>query len=281
MASRFVTPLLAAVFVLGVTQRVARADECATPPASPADAAGPTEPQPPSAPASSADPVPPQDTPSAAESLGRTEARVKCLDQTLVDEFGRARARRGVQPRYFRKARRAVLSIGGGAIGGDSFDTQWQVAGNLGFWFTEDFGIDADFKLSPKTFRLERAATNDVTGEDRYPDGIVDNFAYIVMGHLLWSPIHTKLRARGDRIIHGDFVVFGGAGSVFHDSSHGVGFDLGMSLYLYPARFVSLRIDISNQILAEELYGSRRITNNLVFNFGVGLWLPFRIRGDS
>ena len=212
---------------------------------------------------------------SAAEALGRTPKRVKCLDETLIDESGRARIRKGVQPRYFRKAKRVAISIGGGAWAGDLLDTSWHAHGNLAFWPTEAFGVDLDFKLTPMTFRLERSAT-DFTGANRYPDGMVDNFAYVAMGHVLFAPLHTKQRAGKERVRHGDFAIFAGGGRAFHDSSQGVGFDLGMSLYWYVAKFVSIRLDVSDVILSQDVFGSRRISNNLVLSTGVGLWIPPR-----
>ncbi len=207
--------------------------------------------------------------------MGRQPARVKCLDETLIDEFGRARARKGVQPRAFRKALRASLSVVGGGYAGDLTDTSWQAGGHLAFWVGEDFGFDAQFRITSLNFRLERSATG-VTGQDRYPDGQVDNFAYTILGHLLWAPLHTKLRSNEERIIHGDFVVFAGAGPTIHNSARGVGFDLGASLYLYPTRWLSVRLDLADHILPQEVLGSRRISNSLVFSTGLGVWIPFR-----
>lgn len=242
-------------------------DEDAT---EPAPAAGGTAPPEPVA-------VPPPAA-TAAEALGRTPKRVKCLDESLIDESGRARRRKGVQPRRFRKAKRLAISVGGGGWAGDLLDTSWHAHGNVAFWPTEGFGIDVDFKLTSMTYRLERSATG-FTGQNRYPDGIAENFAYVGMGHLLFAPLHTKQRARKDRVAHGDFVLFAGAGRAFHPSVQGAGFDLGMSLYWYVTRFVSLRVDVSDVILAQEAFGSRRISNNLVFSTGVGLWIPFRRKG--
>ena len=214
---------------------------------------------------------------SAAAALGRTPRRVKCLDESLIDEFGRASVRKGVQPRDFRKAKRVVLSLFGGVRGGDLTDTQWQAGGSIGFWPFEAFGFDAEFRLTPMTLRIERAATS-FTQENRFPDGVRRNLSYAAIGHLLFSPIHTKLRARGDRIVHGDFVLQGGAGAILHDTVQAAAFDVGMSLYLFPTSFLSVRFDLTDRIYAQEAIGSRRITNDLVFSAGVGFWIPPRRR---
>jgi outer membrane beta-barrel protein len=227
-------------------------------------------------PSTAASPAPPPEGPgSTAEALGRTPRRVKCLDESLVDEFGRVSVRKGVQPRDFRKALRVSLSLMGGVRAGDLLDTQWQVGGSLAFWVFEELGFDAEFRLSPMTLRIERAATS-FTQENRYPDGVRRNLSYTAIGHVLFSPIHTKLRARGDRIVHGDFVFFGGGGAVIHSSVQAAAFDVGMSLYLYPTKWLSLRIDLSDLILAQEALGSRRISNNLQLSFGTGFWIPPR-----
>ena len=150
-------------------------------------------------------------------------------------------------------------------------------SGSIGFWPFEAFGFDAEFRLTPMTLRIERAATS-FTQENRFPDGVRRNLSYAAIGHLLFSPIHTKLRARGDRIVHGDFVLQGGAGAILHDTVQAAAFDVGMSLYLFPTSFLSVRFDLTDRIYAQEAIGSRRITNDLVFSAGVGFWIPPRRR---
>lgn len=214
---------------------------------------------------------------STAEALGRAPRRVKCLDESMIDEFGRTAVRKGVQPRDFRKALRLAIAIGGGVRAGDLLDTQWQAGANLAFWPFEDLGFDVDFKASPMTLRVERSATS-FTGENRFPDGALANLSYAVLGHVLFSPFHTKLRARGDRIIHGDFVFIGGGGAVLHSSVQAAAFDVGAGFYLFPAKFLSLRLDLIDRIMAQEAIGSRRIANDLVFSAGIAFWLPPRRR---
>lgn len=206
--------------------------------------------------------------------MGRKSLRVKCLDESLVDEFGRARVRKGVQPRLFRKRLHLAISLLGGGYGGDLVDTNWQAGGNVAFWFSEDWGIDGEFRVVPMTLRLEQAASG-FTGSNRYPDGLANTLAYVAQGHLLWSPIHTKMKAGKEKIVHGDFVFFAGAGKTFHDSVHGIGFDLGISFYLFPTKWLSIRMDLSDHILAQEVLGSRRMSNSLVFSTGLGFWIPF------
>lgn len=287
-AARSAATLLAFGCIAVGTSR-ARAADCEAPPAAatPSDAAPSTTPSdvapasPEISPApdgSAATPGPADATPdSAAAALGRTPRRVKCLDESMIDEFGRTSVRKGVQPRDFRKALRVALAIGGGVRAGDLVDTQWQAGANLAFWPFEDLGFDVDFKVSPMTLRVERAATS-FTQENRYTDGALANLSYAVLGHVLYAPFHTKLRARGDRIIHGDFVLLGGAGVVMHSSVQAAAFDLGAGFYLFPTKFLSLRFDLVDRIMAQEALGSRRIANDLIVSAGVAFWLPPRRR---
>jgi outer membrane beta-barrel protein len=272
---------------VAATASRANASDCESPPPATPTTDAPPVADPPATPTSDAPPPEtiPDATPAAvettpdstAEALGRTERRVKCLDESMIDEFGRTAVRKGVQPRDFRKAMRVAIALGGGVRAGDLLDTQWQAGANLAFWPFEDLGFDVDFKLSPMTMRVERSATS-FTGEDRYPDGIAANLSYSVLGHVLFAPFHTKLRARNDRIIHGDFVLLGGGGAVLHQSVQAAAFDLGVGLYLFPAKFVSIRLDLVDRIMAQEAIGSRRIANDLIFSTGVAFWIPPRRR---
>ena len=203
---------------------------------------------------------------------------MKCLDESLVDEFGRTSARKGVQPRTFRKARRLAIGISGGVHAGDLLDTQWMGGADLAFWPTEEFGFEGVFRVTPMTLRLERAATNAVSMGNRYTDGVAPNLAYEAIGHLMFSPIHTKLRARKDRIVHGDFVLLAGAGAVLHRTVQGAAFEVGMALYLFPTPWLSVKLELVDQILSQEALGSRRISNNLLFSVGVDFWIPPRRR---
>lgn len=218
---------------------------------------------------------------STAEALGRTPKRVKCLDESLVDEFGRTSARKGVQPRTFRKARRLAIGLLGGVSAGDLLDTQWMGGASLEFWPTEEFGFAGVFRVTPMTLRLERAATNAVDMGNRYPDGVRKNLAYEAIGHLMFSPIHTKLRARKDRIVHGDFVLLAGAGAVLHRTVQGAAFEVGMSLYLFPTPWLSVKLELLDQILSQEAIGSRRISNNLLFAISTQFWVPPRRRATK
>lgn len=216
-----------------------------------------------------------QAPPSAAETLGRIPGQVRCLDAAVLDEVGAARRRKGVQKRPFRKRLRATVEIAGGAYAGDLSDTQWQTGGRLAFWVTETFGFDVAYRLTPMTLRLERSATA-FTGADRYPDGVRENLAHTILGHLAWAPFHTKLRAGRERVVHGDFILYAGAGPTLHDSRRGLGVEFGGAFALYPVRWLSVRLDLADHVLAQEILGSRRLSNSLVFSLGLGIWIPFR-----
>ena len=91
--------------------------------------------------------------------------------------------------------------------------------------------------------------------------------------NLLWSPVHFKVKTDGGRILHGDAAITLGAGRLFHDTAQGIAFDGGLVLELYLARWLSLRTDLRDVMLVQEVVAETRFTNNLTVLFGVGVWI--------
>ncbi len=214
---------------------------------------------------------------TSAQAQGRQPAKIRCLDESLIDDFGRSRSRKGVQPRVFRKATRLALTLMGGGYGGDLISTSWQVNGRLSFWLSEHFAIEAQGLVVPMQFRLENSATG-FTGEDRFVDVGTQRLATMLHGHLVWAPIHTKLRTKNHKVVHGDFVFYGGAGRTFHETAQGASFSAGATFLLFPARWLSIAFDLQDHILGQEVLGSTKMTNNLVASIGLGIWIPFHSR---
>ena len=72
-----------------------------------------------------------------------------CLDQTIRDELGAELKPRGVQKRDFAKDGKLVLHAHGGLFGGDLTSSSWIAGGSLGLFFTEDFGVQLQFDVTP------------------------------------------------------------------------------------------------------------------------------------
>ena len=191
-----------------------------------------------------------------------------CLDQSIRDELGRELRPRGVQQRDFQKDGRLELLIRGGLYAGDLTSSSWIGGGALALWFTEDFGIEAGFDVTPIALDLDDPLA-DFFGDDRFEKGL----GYLPLANLLWSPVHTKMKI-GDDIVHGDFLLFAGGGRLFHDSVQGVTFDAGVALELFTSRWLTLRFDARNVMAVQEAVAETRFTNNLMATMAVALWIP-------
>jgi outer membrane beta-barrel protein len=191
-----------------------------------------------------------------------------CLDRTIRDQLGEQLRPRGVQKRDFAKDGKLVLRGHGGLYGGDLTSSSWIAGGSLGVFLTEDFGINAEFSLTPLTLDLD-APINRFFGDNRFEPGM----AYLGLVNLMWSPIHAKLKLGGG-IVHSDIMFFAGAGRMFHDAVQGVTFDAGFAIDMFVTRIVTIRFDVRDLMAVEEIAGETRFTNNFIATAGLALWIP-------
>jgi len=191
-----------------------------------------------------------------------------CLDQTIKDQLGADLKPRGVQKRNFIKNKKIVVAAHGGLFGGDLTSSNWLAGGSLGFFFTEDLGINVEFDLTPLTLDLD-APLNKFFGDNRFAPGM----AYVGLANLLWSPIHAKLKMGGG-IVHSDIMLFAGGGRMFHDAVQGLSFDAGSAIDLFVTRALTIRFDLRDLMAVEEISGETRFTNNLIATAGLALYLP-------
>ena len=191
-----------------------------------------------------------------------------CLDQSIRDQLGAELKPRGVQKRDFKKDNKVVVVARGGLYGGDLTSSSWIAGGSLGYFFTEDLGITAEFDLVPLTLDLD-APLNEFFGDDRFEPGM----AYVALANLMWSPIHAKLKLGGG-IVHADLMFFAGGGRMIHDAVQGLSFDAGMALDLFVTKAVTIRLDARDLMAVQEIAGETRYTNNLVTTIGLAVWIP-------
>ncbi len=191
-----------------------------------------------------------------------------CLDQTIKDQLGAELKPRGVQKRNFTKDKKLVLVAHGGLFGGDLTSSDWLVGGSLGFFFTEDLGIAAEFDLTPLTLDLDKPLTK-FFGDNRFAPGM----AYVGLANVLWSPIHAKMKLGGG-IVHSDILLFAGGGRMVHDAVQGISFDAGAAIDLFVTRALTIRLDVRDLMAVEEISGEDRFTNNIVATAGLALYLP-------
>jgi outer membrane beta-barrel protein len=191
-----------------------------------------------------------------------------CLDQSLASELGAQLKPRGVQKRNFIKRGKVVLVAHAGQYGGDLTSSSWIAGGSLGYFFTEDFGIQAEVDMTPLTLDLD-SPLNKFFGDNRFQPGM----AYLALGNVVWSPIHAKMKLGGG-IVHSDIMLFAGGGRLIHDAVQGISFDAGAALDLFVTSVLTIRFDARDLMAIEEIAGETRHTNNLIATVGIALWIP-------
>lgn len=178
-------------------------------------------------------------------------------------------ARRGVQKRDFLKRHRFELAVHGGYYAADSLSSTYVYGGSLSFFFSEDFGIEAMVLRNPISFRLENAFMS-FDGQQHFQPGA----AWNALGALVWSPVHAKLRFSEHHITHGDLLLSAGGGQTFSDVAQGFTFQVGLGLKLYLSRFFSLRVDVRDLIIPQEILGNGKNTHNVATMLGLCGWIP-------
>lgn len=207
-------------------------------------------------------------TPTSAPARPSEAPLPSCLDQTIKDQLGAELKPRGVQKRDFQKNKKIVVVGHGGLYGGDLTSSSWIAGGSLGFFFTEDFGVNLEFDMTPLELDLDAPITK-FFGDNRFESGM----AYVGLANLMWSPIHAKLKLGGG-IVHSDIMLFAGGGRMFHDAVQGLSFDAGAAIDLFVTRALTIRLDIRDLMAVEEIAGETRYTNNLIATAGLALYLP-------
>jgi outer membrane beta-barrel protein len=191
-----------------------------------------------------------------------------CLDKTMRDELATQLHARGVQKRNFLKVHRVEVAAKGGLYGGDLTSSSWIAGGSLGFWFTEDLGLQVSAEITPIALDLD-APLAKFFGDDRFEKGM----GYLGLAELLWSPIHAKMKIGGG-IVHSDLIVSAGAGRLFHDSVQGVTYDAGFMLDLFTTKVMTFRFEARDVMAVQEAVTNTRFTNNIVTTAGIAFWIP-------
>ncbi|HEX3698545.1 MAG TPA: outer membrane beta-barrel domain-containing protein [Polyangia bacterium] len=205
------------------------------------------------------------DEEDADESADSALHALTCLEG---DTAGAGR-RKGVQRRDFLKRHRFEVSGIGGFYASDTLSSTYSYGGALAYFPSEDFGLELLVTRSPVRFRLEEPFSG-FDREQHFTPGV----AWQGIASMLWSPIHAKMRFSDETIVHSDIFLVVGGGKTFHDSVQGLTWEAGAGIKLYLSRFVTMRIDVRDFLLPQEVLGRGRITNNVTVLAGVSLWLP-------
>ena len=202
------------------------------------------------------------------EGEGEPQSALHALTCLEGDGAGGGRSK-GVQRRDFLKRHRFELSAVGGFYASDSLSSTYSYGGALSYYPSEDFGVEVLVTRSPVQFRLEEPFS-DFDLEHHF----APSQAYQAMFSLLWSPIHAKLKFSEQTIIHSDIFVVLGTGRTFHESVLGLTWEAGFGIKLYLYHYLTLRFDVRDFLLTQEVLGQGRITNNVTVLGGLSVWLP-------
>ena len=208
---------------------------------------------------------------AAAPVMIAAPAEAQCIDEAIRDELNARRRYRGVRERIFQKALRHEISIMGGVYAADLLSATYLLQAAYTFHVTEDLGLEASFGYSRAESELVRIIEND--------RGIslirIDAPVFIYQAHLLWTIAYGKLRWFGDGISRFDFNIAIGGGLTDNTTSRGLMFSAGLGIKFLFAEWFSIRIDIRDQVMQQELLGSSTIVNNLTATLGLSMFIPF------
>lgn len=198
-------------------------------------------------------------------------ADAQCIDEAIRDELNARRRYRGVRERLFQKALRHEISAMGGIYAADLLSASYLLQAAYTFHVTEDIGLEASFAYSQAESELVR-----IIEQDRGISLIrIDAPVFVYQAHLVWTLAYGKLRWFGDGISRFDFNFAIGGGITDNQTSRGLTFSAGLGIKFFFDQWFSIRIDIRDQVLQQELLGESRIVNNLTATLGLSVFLPF------
>ncbi len=204
-------------------------------------------------------------------SLPDASVDAQCIDEAIRDELNARRKYRGVQKRLFQKAGRHELSVMGGLYAADLLSSSPMVEGAYTFHFTEDLGLEASFG-----YTRSRSEVIEIVEETLARELIrINEPVYLYQGHLVWSLAYGKVRWFAGSISRFDFNIALGGGITDNQTALGLTFGGGFGLKFFFGEWFSLRIDVRDQVLKQEVLGESRLVNNLAATAGFSIFLPF------
>ena len=195
----------------------------------------------------------------------------QCIDEASRDELNTRRRYRGVRERLFQKALRHEISVMGGIYAADLLSASYLLQAAYTFHVTEDLGLEASFAYSQSDSELVRIIEND--------RGIslirIEAPVYVYQAHLIWTMAYGKLRWFGDGISRFDFNVAIGGGMTDNQTARGLTFSAGLGIKFLFDQWFSIRFDVRDQVLQQELLGESAIVNNITATLGLSVFIPF------
>jgi outer membrane beta-barrel protein len=179
-------------------------------------------------------------------------------------------ARKGLGQREFIKSLRHEINLYGGVYANEIMG-----AGPLGglsytFHFTEDFAVEAGFAYSKF--------------KSHYYDPVLQNTSYkliephdarLYYSSLIWHPFHGKFMFLQSAIPHFDFYFLAGVGTIDSRITNGLTYSAGVGIKIFINSWLSLRLELRDNINTQKVMASEVLTNNISLGLGVGFWIPF------
>jgi outer membrane beta-barrel protein len=179
--------------------------------------------------------------------------------------------RLGVQEKTFLKKHRLELIPQGGLYASDLLSSTYAVGGTVDFYLSEDVALESSLYLTPVALDIDSSLSKFLGVPPVFKEGK----GLLLLGGLLWSPIHFKVKTAGGGIRHGDIELGMGAGKLFNDTEQGLAFTGGVAMEFYLLRWLSFRLDLRDVIMIQEAVDDTKLTNNITALAGLGIWIPF------
>jgi outer membrane beta-barrel protein len=192
--------------------------------------------------------------------------RAACPEPPETEQGGR----KGLSRRNFIKSLRHEIDLFGGVYASDVMGAAPIGGVSYSFHVTEDFALEASFAYT----YFDSAISRPVEQSTGYTV-LESHDARIYSGNLVWHPIHGKFMLFRSAIPHFDIYFTAGLGVTDSRTTKGLTYNFGAGLKIYTTNWLSLRLDIRDHIVVQEILSSDAITNNLAVTLGVGFWIPF------
>jgi outer membrane beta-barrel protein len=178
--------------------------------------------------------------------------------------------RSGLSRREFVKSLRHELNLYGGVYMSDVMGAAPLAGASYGFHMSEDFALEVSFGYT----WLRSAVSRPIESYTGYSI-LQPRDARIYAGTLLWHPFHGKFMLFRSAIPHFDFYLLAGVGITDSRTAKGLTYSAGVGMKIFCTSWMSLRIEIRDNIHVEEMLASEALTNNLSLTLGAGFWIPF------
>jgi outer membrane beta-barrel protein len=181
-----------------------------------------------------------------------------------------------VQRKFLPKTGRFQLNGSLGTVTNDPFFNTVSLGARTGYFFSEAWGIEADY-ISMST--SQRQVTKNIRNvKDVITDSLISIKSYLGV-HLVFVPFYGKMTFKNRSIIPFDFYFSAGYGSTRVQSSVGEEnpgtYHLGVGQIFSVSKSFAIRWDFTaNVFSATGLDGNKQQFNNLIFGLGGSFFLP-------